>query len=101
MDLYREFPEFVPYWVDPDGNIIHSYPGGHFAWAKAKFNIPDGQPIMAIMAEKGWLRMIVRDHEVWIDTYKANAAQMRAVRDFCIERRKLLYDDKTQRQADV
>lgn len=100
MDLYREFPEFVPYWVDPDGLVIKAIPG-HIKWGQTRFNLAEGQPVMSIMAAKGWLRMIVRHHEVWIDTYWAKPSQMKSVADFCIENRKMLYDEKTQRQVDV
>jgi hypothetical protein len=53
---------------------------------------------MTEMENRGWLRMIVRDSEVLIDAYKASSVQLQEVKNWTIERHKILYDEKTQKQ---
>jgi len=98
-EYYREFPDFHPYWVNQDGEIFHAWPGGHIEWGRRRLGLdPEFTGVMAEMQRRGWLRMVVRGNEVLIDTYKASPAQRQSVRDWAIERRKLVFDEKTQRQ---
>lgn len=98
---YREFPDFQPYWVDPDGEVWHAMPGGHIEWGRRKLGLDQDQSVMTEMRQRGWLRMVVRDGEVLIDTYTATPTQLRSVKDWTIEQHKMLFDEKTQRQVDL
>ena len=53
---------------------------------------------MTEMERRGWLRMVVRDSEVLVDTYKASLIQIQEVKDWTLERHKTLFDERTQRQ---
>ena len=97
VEPYREFPDFQPYWVDPDGEVWHAWPGGHIEWGRRKLGLAPDQPVMTEMIRRGWLRMVVRDNEVMIDTYIAKPHQLQSVRDWALERHKKVYDEKTQR----
>jgi hypothetical protein len=100
-ESYREFPDFQPYWVDPEGKVWHAWPGGHIEWGRRKLGLdPEFKGVMTEMAHRGWLRMVVRDKEVLIDTYKASSAQRQGVRDWAIERHKTVFDEKTQRPSE-
>jgi hypothetical protein len=96
-DDWREFQDWVPYWVSPNGNITSAMPS-HVVWAAnnvLKVSPQEGQ-IVQRMERLGWLKMSVKDQKVFIDSYKARNIQLREVRDWAIENRKLVYDDKTQ-----
>jgi len=100
-DIYREFPNFQPYWVDPGGEIWHAWPGGHIEWGRRRLGLDrEFQGVMAEMERRGWLRMVVRDQEVLTDTYKASPTQLKRVKDWTVKRHKMLYDERTQRQVD-
>jgi hypothetical protein len=95
---YREFPDFQPYWVDPDGGVWHAWPGGHIEWGRLRLGLDrEFKGVMTEMERRGWLRMVVRDSEVLVDTYKASLIQLQEVKDWALERHKALVDEKTQR----
>jgi len=99
VDAYREFPNFQPYWVDPEGEIWHAWPRGHIEWGRRHLGLSsEFKGVMTEMENRGWLRMIVRDSEVLIDAYKASSVQLQEVKNWTIERHKILYDEKTQKQ---
>lgn len=102
LENFREFPEFVPYWVDTKGHIHHAVPGGHIVWARA--NVlhvgPEFQGVLGEMQRRGWLRMAVKDQQVLINVYRAAPTQLRSVQDWAATHHKTVYDDQTQRPYD-
>lgn len=100
-ESYREFPDFMPYWVDQEGGVFHAWPGGHIEWGRRRLGLdPEFQGVIAEMVHRGWYRMVVRDNEVLVDPYKASPIQHQSVRDWAIARHKTVVDDKTQRPVE-
>jgi hypothetical protein len=100
-ESYREFPDFMPYWVDPEGEVFHAWPGGHIEWGRRKLGLdPDFKGVIAEMVRRGWHRMVVRDNEVLIDIYNVSSTQRKNVRDWAIARHKTVVDEKTQRPVE-
>ena len=102
LDDFREFQDFVPYWVSPGAEIHHAVPGGHIPWARNNIlgmdTIADGT--LDAMRQKHWLRMVVRHAEVWVDAYRATQRQLKAVKDWAIEHHKKVFDEVSQRPVD-
>jgi hypothetical protein len=98
---YREFAQYTPYWMSPENELIRV--PNHLTWARA--NVLQGTPYqnpetvgtLEEMRRRGWLRVVIERSYVYINPRYAKDSQILALKNFAIERNKIIVDEQTQR----
>ena len=98
---YREFANFVPYWMSPQAELIRV--PNHVTWAKAHvllntpFHDPKAGGVLLEMRRLGWLRIVIEGKTLFMNPAHATRVQIQEVKDHATENHLQIVDDVTQR----